>query len=141
MVRLQDEVIRKLTEIAKRNSVSYTEVKGIYSGLFEFLVSEFSQIDDSDPNTWNKNVIIKNFGKFVINKSKLKKAINKVAHKNIKLISQFREKYPECIKCESRLSDKYNKMIIEAMGGPGDNTLEKEEKIMKNIAKTVVINK
>ena len=73
MVRLQDEVIRKLTEIAKRNSVSYTEVKGIYSGLFEFLVSEFSQIDDSDPNTWNKNVIIKNFGKFVINKSKLKK--------------------------------------------------------------------
>ena len=61
MVRLQDEVIRKLTEIAKRNSVSYTEVKGIYSGLFEFLVSEFSQIDDSDPNTWNKNVIIKNF--------------------------------------------------------------------------------
>jgi hypothetical protein len=73
MVRLQDEVIRKLTEIAKRNSVSYTEVKNIYSGLFEFLVSEFSQIDDSDPNTWNKNVIIKNFGKFVINKSKLKK--------------------------------------------------------------------
>jgi hypothetical protein len=73
MVRLQDEVIRKLTEIAKRNSVSYTEVKSIYSGLFEFLVSEFSQIDDSDPNTWNKNVIIKNFGKFVINKSKLKK--------------------------------------------------------------------
>ena len=76
MVRLQDEVIRKLTEIAKRNSVSYTEVKSIYSGLFEFLVSEFSQIDDSDPNTWNKNVIIKNFGKFVINKSKLKKYDN-----------------------------------------------------------------
>jgi hypothetical protein len=76
MVRLQDEVIRKLTEIAKRNSVSYTEVKNIYSGLFEFLVSEFSQIDDSDPNTWNKNVIIKNFGKFVINKSKLKKYDN-----------------------------------------------------------------
>jgi hypothetical protein len=73
MVRLQDEVIRRLTDIAKRNNVSYTEVKGIYSGLFEFLISQFSEISDSDPNTWNKNVIIKNFGKFVINKNKLKR--------------------------------------------------------------------
>ena len=73
MVRLQDEVIRRLTDIAKRNNVSYTEVKGIYSGLFEFLISQCSEISDSDPNTWNKNVIIKNFGKFVINKNKLKR--------------------------------------------------------------------
>lgn len=73
MVRLQDEVIRRLTDIAKRNNVSYTEVKAIYSDLFEFLISQFSEISDSDPNTWNKNVIIKNFGKFVINKNKLKR--------------------------------------------------------------------
>jgi hypothetical protein len=75
------------------------------------------------------------------NKTKLRKSIRKIAHKNIRLITQFREKYPECKKSESIISDRYNKMIIEAMGGPGDNTLEKEEKIMKNIAKTVVINK
>jgi hypothetical protein len=32
-------------------------------------------------------------------------------------------------------------MIVEAMGGTGDNDAEKEEKIIKNIAKEVQINK
>ena len=32
-------------------------------------------------------------------------------------------------------------MIIEAMGGPGDNNVEKEEKIIRNIAKNVAIEK
>ena len=50
--------------------------------------------------------------------------VEKIANKNIKLISQFREKYPECKKSESKISDRYNKMIIEAMGGPGYNNVE-----------------
>ena len=44
-------------------------------------------------------------------------------------------------KSESRFSDQYNKLIIEAMGGKGDNDLEKEDKIIKNIAKEVTIEK
>ena len=32
-------------------------------------------------------------------------------------------------------------MIVEAMGGSGDNNVEKEDKIIKNIAKEVQINK
>jgi hypothetical protein len=32
-------------------------------------------------------------------------------------------------------------MIIEAMGGLGDNNVEKEEKIIKNITKATIINK
>ena len=32
-------------------------------------------------------------------------------------------------------------MIIEAMGGAGDNTLEKQEKIIRNITKATTINK
>jgi hypothetical protein len=32
-------------------------------------------------------------------------------------------------------------MIIEAMGGLGDNNLEKEEKIIRNITKVTTINK
>ena len=44
-------------------------------------------------------------------------------------------------KSESRFSDQYNKLIIEAMGGKGDNELEKEDKIIKNIAKEVTIEK
>jgi hypothetical protein len=75
------------------------------------------------------------------NKTKLKRVINRVSNKNIKLITEYREKYPECKKSESKLSDKYNKMIIEAMGGMGNNDTEKEEKIIKNISKYTTIDK
>jgi hypothetical protein len=46
--------------------------------VFVFLEEEFSKINDSNPETWNSNCIVKNFGKFVVNKSKLKRyGINK----------------------------------------------------------------
>jgi len=72
-MKLQDKVIEKLIEVGKNNGVSFVETKRIYTGLFEFLVKEFSQISDQDISTWDKNVIIKNFGKFVVNKNKLKR--------------------------------------------------------------------
>ena len=74
-------------------------------------------------------------------KKKIRKAIKHVAHKNTKLISQFKDKYPDCIKSHSKKSDQYNKLIIEAMGGKGDNDLEKEDKIIKKISKHVIIDK
>jgi len=74
-------------------------------------------------------------------KKKLKKAIKYIAHKNSKMISEFKAKYPDCIHSDSKKSDQYNKLIIEAMGGKGDNDNEKEEKIIKNIAKEVIIQK
>ena len=72
---------------------------------------------------------------------KLRKVIKKIAFKNTKLIPCFREKYPDCNKSISKYSDQYNKLIIEAMGGLGDNDVEKENKIIKNVAKEVVIDK
>ena len=74
-------------------------------------------------------------------KKKLRKAIKYVAHKNTKLISQFKDKHPDCVKSHSKHSDHYNKLIIEAMGGYGDNDLEKEDKIIKKISKEVTIDK
>jgi hypothetical protein len=75
------------------------------------------------------------------NKIYVKKIIKRVAFKNCKLIPEFREKHPDCNKYDSRYADQYNKMVVEAMGGAGDNDAEKEEKIIKNIAKEVQINK
>ena len=71
----------------------------------------------------------------------LKKAIKQVAHKNSMLISKFKETYPDCSKSISNYSDQYNKLIIESMGGTGDNDVEKENKIIKNIAKITLIEK
>jgi hypothetical protein len=57
------------------------------------------------------------------------------------MLSAFREKHPDYSKSESKYSDQYNKLVIEAMGGKGDNDTEKENKIIKIIAKEVVIEK
>ena len=74
-------------------------------------------------------------------KSKLKKAVKKVANKNIRLLPQFREKHPDYDNSDSKISDKYSKMVIEAMGGSGDNDIEKEDKIIHNISKCTIIDK
>jgi hypothetical protein len=85
-----------------------------------------------DNNIWEKDDEQKN---------KLHKTIKRVSHKNIKFLPAYREKYPGCEFAISRFSDNYNKMIIEVMGGPGDNDTEKEDRIIQKIAKYITINK
>lgn len=75
------------------------------------------------------------------NNQALKKAIKAIAHKNTKMIPKYREKYPDTQISTSKASDNYNRYIIEAMGGRGDNTDEKLEKIVSRIAKEIVICK
>jgi len=75
------------------------------------------------------------------NKQKMRKVIKKIAHKNSMMLNEFKSKHPDCLKSESKYSDKYNTLTFEAMGGKGDDDLEKEDKIIKNIAKEVVIEK
>ena len=74
-------------------------------------------------------------------KKRLRKVIKHIAHKNSKLLHAFKEKYPDCIYSDSKKSDHYNKLIIEAMGGSGNEDYENENKIIKRIAKEVTIDK
>ena len=74
-------------------------------------------------------------------RDKMHKMVKNVAYKNIDLISVFREKYPDVRKINSKYSDQFNKIIIESMGGKGDNDYEKEEKIIKRVAKEVFVDK
>jgi len=85
-----------------------------------------------DENKWEKENEENN---------KLRKVIKHIAHKNSKMLPAFKEKYPDCNKSTSKYSDQYNKLIVEALGGQGDNDNEKENKIIKKIAKEVVIDK
>jgi hypothetical protein len=73
--------------------------------------------------------------------TKMKKALKQIAHKNIKMLPVWKAKNPDCKKCDSHLSDKYSHMVIEAMGGSGDNEEEKANKIIRKIAKEVMIKK
>ena len=74
-------------------------------------------------------------------KIKLRKAIKKVVTKNMCLLPKFKEVHPDCSKASSMYSDQYNKIIVESCGGSGDNDLEKEDKIIRNIVKNVTIDK
>ena len=74
-------------------------------------------------------------------KQRLRKAIKNVAYKNTKMLRVFKEKYPDCGKSHSKYADQYNKLVVETMGGRGNNDLEKENKIIRNIAKEVIIEK
>jgi hypothetical protein len=75
------------------------------------------------------------------NYTKTRKLIKKTADKNTRLLPEFKKRYPDCGKSSSKYSDKYDLLIIETMGGSGDNDFEKETKILKNITREVVINK
>ncbi len=69
--------------------------------------------------------------------AKIKKLINTVANKNISLIPKWKKENPECANSDSIKSNKINKMIIEAM----ETDKMKQDKIIKKIAKEVIINK
>jgi hypothetical protein len=74
-------------------------------------------------------------------KKRMKKVIKKVECKNQRLLTAYKEEHPGCNMSESQYADQYSKLVIEAMGGAGNNDKEKEEKIISNISKQVVIDK
>ena len=72
----------------------------------------------------------------------VRKLIKKVAFRNSKTLSLFKAKYPDCITSESKYSDTYSKIVIEAMGGGSKcNDYDSENKIIRKIAKEMTIDK
>jgi hypothetical protein len=74
-------------------------------------------------------------------KKHIRSVISSIVSKNLELLPEYENKYPECMNPESKKSDEYNKIIMETMGG-GVNVGEKnKEKIIRRIAKEVMIDK
>jgi hypothetical protein len=122
---------------------------GFVNGMSKLIIKNLNALDENmrpvhcndlkrtslfvkDANVWSKEDD---------NNNKLKKAIRYIAHKNICALPEWRKKYPDCIYSESKKSDQYNHIVIEAMGGSGDNDDEKADKIISKIAKTITIDK
>ena len=72
---------------------------------------------------------------------KMKKAIKHIARKNAVQLKKYKEKHPDCTKADSKHSDTYNKLLIEAMEGKGENDAIKEDKIIKKVAKEIIVEK
>ena len=133
----------QLCDLEKLGEVGYIE------GLSNIITSNLKVMDVTErpvhcTDKKRETIYIKDDNKWEKeddNKTKLRKAIKKIASKNYKLLPAYREKYPGCQYAESKHSDKYNKMMIEVYGGEGNNDMEKEDKIIRNISKNVVIQK
>lgn len=85
-----------------------------------------------DENDWNKDDQ---------DKAKLKKMITTVASKNYRKIPEWRERNPDCKDPENQQYDFCIKMMRNSLGELGDDQTRLEEKIIKNIAKQVAIDK
>jgi len=71
---------------------------------------------------------------------KLRKAIKHVSHKNICMLGPWSQAHPACMNNQHPLNDVYVQMIGQSMGGKAE-FVDSENKIMKKIAKAVLIDK
>ena len=74
-------------------------------------------------------------------KKRIREVISNVVSKNMKLLPEYENKYPECMNPESKKSDEYNKIIMETMGGGMDVVDKNKEKIIKKVTKEVIVEK
>ncbi len=90
-------------------------------------------------------IYIKNEGEWIKeadNKPILTNAIKTIANENIKAISQWKNKYPDCIDVDSKKNNLYLKIVSNSMSGGSKEECEKNyNKIIKNIVKETIINK
>jgi len=122
---------------------------GYVNGMSKLIIKHLNALDEnmrpvhcSDPKRESLYVKDKNvWEKEGPDNNKIKKAIKYISHKNICALPEWKAKYPDCIYSDSNKSDQYNHIILEAMGGSGDNDAEKADKIVKKIAKVVTIDK
>jgi len=122
---------------------------GYVAGITDIILSRLKQLDISkrpvhctdlkretlyvkDANEWNKDTT---------ENSKIKNMITKVASKNYKTIPKWREQNPECQNPENEKYDFCINMMRNSLGELGDEQTRLDEKIIKNIAKVVVVDK
>jgi len=84
-----------------------------------------------DDNKWEKEQR---------NNPKLRYAIKTISFRNMKLAALWSDTYPESKDCDSYTNERYMKLIKESTGGSGD-IADNENKIIRRIAKEIVIDK
>ena len=137
-----DSLKLQLSDLERVGELGYIE------GISSIIVRNLKEMDVTQRpvhcmDKKRETIYIKDKDKWEKDEDKIKmhKLVKKVADKNARLLPKFKEKYPDYNKASSRTSDQYNKIIIESMGGHGDNDYEKEEKIIKKVSKEVVVDK
>jgi hypothetical protein len=131
-----DSIKLQLSDLIDVGEIGYVE------GISNIIVKNLNYLDENvrpihctdkkretmyvkDENKWEKDE----------DKNKLNTTVKKVANKNIRMLSQFREKYPEYNNSSCHISDTYNKTVIESTSYNDD----KNKQIITNISKVTSI--
>lgn len=131
----------QLTDLEKMGDVGYV------NGITSIIIKSLKGLDVTErpvhcTDAKRETIYVKDEDKWdkeSTHKPKIRKAIKQLARKNAMLLQEFKEKYPDCVKSESKHSDRYTKLMVEAMGGKGCDDEDKENKIIKRLAKEVTI--
>jgi len=133
-----DSIKLQLSDLMEVGELGYVE------GISKIIVKNLNNLDETVrpihcTDKKRETMYVKDAGQWEKeddNKTRLKKVINKVVDKNIRLLPQFREKYPEYRNSASKISDVHDKMVIEVM----ETDDEKKDKIITNISKSTSIS-
>ena len=137
-----DSIKLQLSDLERVGELGYVE------GISNIIVKNLKQLDITQrpvhcTDKKRETIYIKDDDKWEKDeeKDKMHKIVRKVADKNARMLPKFKEAHPDCNKAVSKYSDAYNKIIVESMGGSGDNNFEKEEKIIKKVSKEIILEK
>jgi hypothetical protein len=132
-----DSVKLQLSDFISMGEVGFVE------GISNIIVKNLNSLDETvrpihctdqkretfylkDQNIWEKDDE---------EKKKMKQIIKSISYKNEKLMKTYKETYPDYNDPESRRSDQYSKIMVEAM----DCKEESRDKIIKNISRATII--
>lgn len=139
-----DSIKVQLTDLENTGRLGYVE------GVSKILIKNLNELDVvkrpihcsdlkrevlyiKDDNKWLKE----NEDKLVI-----KKAIKDVANKNIRQITEWTSLNPDCKQSDSKKNNQYLNIVMNSMsGGSNEEQSSNIEKIIKNITKSVIIEK
>jgi hypothetical protein len=135
-----DSIKLQLNDLISVGEIGYVE------SMSNIIVKKLNDLDETErpihcTDKKRETIYIKDEDKWEKDdedKKKLRKVINKISYKSQKLFPQFKEKYPDYNDSESNRSDQYSKIVIESMD---DSNKDKQDKIIKNISKQVLIEK
>ena len=137
-----DSIKLQLSDLIKVGEIGYVE------GISNIITKNLNALDVTQrpvhcTDKKRETIYIKDADKWEKDedKSYMHKLIKRVVSKNMKMFPKYREKHPDCMTYHSKFGDQYQKIIYESMGGKGDNDFEKNEKIIKNVLKEVVVDK
>ena len=128
--------------------LDYIKNNGLMEGISTLFVNNLNQLDTCKrpihcTDIKRETVYIKDQDKWEKdenNKEKIKKTIRNIENKYLKMLPQWQEDNPDCMNMESKKSEEFMELSINALGGNEDKEVS-EKKIMKNILKEEVLDK